>query len=436
MRRARRRPGRPDRRLPAGQAGKPVIVLEADGPGRRPRARPIVTRGLPLRPRRPPLLHQGQGGRRPLARDHAATSSSCARASRASTGTSKFLDYPLQGHGRHQEARPGRADARRSLSYLWAAIKPKGREDNLEQWVSNRFGKRLFNLFFKSYTEKVWGVPTTEIRAEWAAQRIKGLSFFSAAKAAFFGNRGNKIKSLIDEFNYPRYGPGQMWETMTDEIRGWAARCASNAPVTRLAVDGRPRGRGRRAGGETLIEPSARDLLAAAAHDRRASPSPTAPGEVRDAAARAALPRLPHRRARDRRRGPLPRQLDLHPRAGRARSAASRTSARGARGWSPTRPRRASASSTSASRATTCGRWTTTSSSSSATQRARAARPGQGRQGQARLRRARAQGLPDVRRRLRRARRRRSAAGSRHRRTSSRSAATACTATTTPTTRC
>ena len=61
-------------------------------------------------------------------------------------------------------------------------------------------------------------MPTSEIRAEWAAQRIKGLSFFSAAKSAFFGNRGDKIKSLISEFNYPRYGPGQMWETMTEDI--------------------------------------------------------------------------------------------------------------------------------------------------------------------------------------------------------------------------
>ena len=93
---------------------------------------------------------------------------------------------------------------------------------------SNRFGSWLFNEFFKSYTEKVWGVPTSEIRADWAAQRIKGLSFFSAAKSAFFGNKGDKIKSLISEFNYPRYGPGQMWETMTDDIRSSAARCSSS----------------------------------------------------------------------------------------------------------------------------------------------------------------------------------------------------------------
>ena len=91
-------------------------------------------------------------------------------------------------------------------------------DDSFEDWVSNRFGRRLFELFFKSYTEKLWGVPTTEIRAEWAAQRIKGLSFFSAAKAAFFGNKGNKVKSLISEFHYPRFGPGQMWEAMSDAI--------------------------------------------------------------------------------------------------------------------------------------------------------------------------------------------------------------------------
>ena len=67
------------------------------------------------------------------------------------------------------------------FSYLWAAVKPKGKEDTFEQWVSNRFGRWLFNQFFKSYTEKVWGVPTSEIRADWAAQRIKNLSFFRAA---------------------------------------------------------------------------------------------------------------------------------------------------------------------------------------------------------------------------------------------------------------
>ena len=136
----------------------------------------------------------------------------------------KFLDYPLRGPDVIKKLGPVEL-TRAFFSYLWAQIKPKGREDTFEQWVSNRFGKRLFNLFFRSYTEKVWGVPTSEIRAEWAAQRIKGLSFFSAAKAAFFGNKGN-IKTLIGEFHYPRFGPGQMWEQMTRRHpRSSAARC-------------------------------------------------------------------------------------------------------------------------------------------------------------------------------------------------------------------
>jgi protoporphyrinogen oxidase len=149
----------------------------------------------------------------------------------------KFLDYPLRGPDVIKKLGPVEL-TRAFLSYLWAQIKPKGREDTFEQWVSNRFGKRLFKLFFKSYTEKVWGVPTSEIRAEWAAQRIKGLSFFSAAKAAFLGNRGDKIKSLISEFNYPRYGPGQMWETMTEDIRALGGQVLLNHLVTKIEFDG------------------------------------------------------------------------------------------------------------------------------------------------------------------------------------------------------
>src|SRR3954462_2656080 len=111
----------------------------------------------------------------------------------------KFLDYPLNGMDVIRKLGPVEL-TRCLLSYMWAAMKPKGEEKSLEEWVSNRFGKRLYRHFFKTYTEKVWGVPATELRAEWAAQRIKGLSFFSAAKAAFLGNKGNKIKSLIGEF--------------------------------------------------------------------------------------------------------------------------------------------------------------------------------------------------------------------------------------------
>ncbi|HSO99170.1 MAG TPA: FAD-dependent oxidoreductase, partial [Solirubrobacteraceae bacterium] len=150
-------------------------------------------------------------------------------------------------------------------------------------WVSNRFGKWLFNQFFKSYTEKVWGVPTTEIRAEWAAQRIKGLSFFSAAKSAFFGNRGDKIKSLISEFNYPRYGPGQMWEQMTDDIQARGGEVRLNAPVTKLVTDPAT---GKVveviAGGETLTPSYVVSSLPL--RNTVGITQPEAPGEVRDAA--------------------------------------------------------------------------------------------------------------------------------------------------------
>ena len=149
----------------------------------------------------------------------------------------KFLDYPLRGPDVIKKLGP--VDLTKALlSYLWARVKPKGREDTFEQWVTNRFGRWLFNQFFKSYTEKLWGVSTSEIRSDWAAQRIKGLSFFSAAKSAFFGNRGDKIKSLISEFHYPRYGPGQMWETMTDDIRRLGGQVLLEHKVTRLDFEG------------------------------------------------------------------------------------------------------------------------------------------------------------------------------------------------------
>jgi protoporphyrinogen oxidase len=149
----------------------------------------------------------------------------------------RYLDYPLRGPDVFRKLGPVEL-ARCLSSYLRAAVKRDKRDESLEDWVSNRFGRRLFELFFKSYTEKVWGVPTSEIRAEWAAQRIKGLSFFSAAKAAFFGNKGNKVKSLISEFNYPRFGPGQMWDAMTKAIEERGGVVKLDAPVERIEVAG------------------------------------------------------------------------------------------------------------------------------------------------------------------------------------------------------
>jgi protoporphyrinogen oxidase len=105
------------------------------------------------------------------------------------------------------------------LSYLRSQIFPYKSEDTLEQWISNRFGKRLYSIFFKTYTEKVWGIPCSEIRAEWAAQRIKGLSLLAALKSALLkrdSHNGAVAKTLIDSFHYPRLGPGMMWEAVAD----------------------------------------------------------------------------------------------------------------------------------------------------------------------------------------------------------------------------
>ncbi|HUR00291.1 MAG TPA: NAD(P)/FAD-dependent oxidoreductase [Gemmatimonadaceae bacterium] len=105
------------------------------------------------------------------------------------------------------------------VSYVQARISPSIREDNLEQWVSNRFGSRLYQIFFKTYTEKVWGIPCTEIRAEWAAQRIQGLSLAQAIlSATSLNKRSTNIKTLINKFRYPRLGPGQMWEMCAGRI--------------------------------------------------------------------------------------------------------------------------------------------------------------------------------------------------------------------------
>ena len=121
----------------------------------------------------------------------------------------RFFSYPLEPYNALSNL--GLINSTLIMwSYFKAKVKPNPIEENFEQWVSNRFGKRLYETFFKTYTEKVWGIPCTEIRADWAAQRIKGLSLKKAVINAVFGS--NDTKTLIKEFNYPVFGPGQMWE--------------------------------------------------------------------------------------------------------------------------------------------------------------------------------------------------------------------------------
>ncbi|NCO32609.1 MAG: FAD-dependent oxidoreductase [Armatimonadetes bacterium CG2_30_59_28] len=122
----------------------------------------------------------------------------------------RFFHYPLRPLEALRNLGPAES-ARILSSFFSARLFPKRPEDNLEAWVANRFGHRLYSLFFKTYTEKVWGIPCSEIGADWAAQRIKNLSLSAALRSSLFKQRGEVITTLIDEFRYPRLGPGMMW---------------------------------------------------------------------------------------------------------------------------------------------------------------------------------------------------------------------------------
>jgi protoporphyrinogen oxidase len=129
----------------------------------------------------------------------------------------RFFKYPIAIKDALKNAGIGPATLW-FLSYLRYKIKPIRPEKSFADWVTNRFGKRLFETFFKSYTEKVWGIPTSELSAEWAVQRIKGLSLWEAVRNALFQPK-DKETSLIEEFNYPKYGPGMMYEAVAEKIK-------------------------------------------------------------------------------------------------------------------------------------------------------------------------------------------------------------------------
>jgi protoporphyrinogen oxidase len=148
----------------------------------------------------------------------------------------KFFDYPVKS----MNALMGLGIGESMLilfDYFKIKLFPYKEEKTFEQWVSNRFGKRLFNHFFKSYTEKLWGIPCDQIQAEWAAQRIKGLSLVSAIRSAFFPDKSGKIKTLIDEFKYPKLGPGMMYEKMAANLVSAGANLLMESNVVSIKHD-------------------------------------------------------------------------------------------------------------------------------------------------------------------------------------------------------
>jgi protoporphyrinogen oxidase len=151
----------------------------------------------------------------------------------------KFFNYPLSLYNTLHNIGISQS-ALILLSYLKAKLRakmhPEWEAENFEEWVTDRFGRRLYETFFKTYTEKVWGIPCTQIRADWAAQRIQGMSLKRAVINALFGSQN--AKSLIKEFDYPLLGPGMMWERFQEKLENQGSPVLMQTQVTRIEREG------------------------------------------------------------------------------------------------------------------------------------------------------------------------------------------------------
>jgi protoporphyrinogen oxidase len=146
----------------------------------------------------------------------------------------KLYDYPLKASNALRNL--GLVEAVRCVaSYAWVRVRPPQDQSTFEGWVAARFGWRLYDHFFKHYTHKLWGVPGNELAADWAAQRIKNLSLSSAVINALRPRRNQRdITSLIEEFQYPKYGPGMMWEAAADKVTAGGGRIVLEEKVQRV----------------------------------------------------------------------------------------------------------------------------------------------------------------------------------------------------------
>ncbi len=149
----------------------------------------------------------------------------------------KLFDYPLKVGNALVNLGPVRAVAA-VASYLAARVRRADDLATLESWITDRFGRVLFETFFKTYTEKLWGIRCTELDADWAAQRIQGLTLWGAIRSALLGNRGNSLKTLVDEFAYPRSGNSLFYERMREHIERSGGTIRTESPVRRILVDG------------------------------------------------------------------------------------------------------------------------------------------------------------------------------------------------------
>lgn len=200
----------------------------------------------------------------------------------------RFFDYPLKAMNVVRNL--GVVNVTLAMaSFARAKLFPIKNPRSFEDWTINSFGRRLYQTFFKTYTEKVWGIPCSQISADWAAQRIKGLSMTSLIKTTLFGQkkkpRDKIIKTLIDQFRYPAHGPGQMWETCKRLVREKGGRVEMGVQVVRIERDasgvrtliGRRQGKEERfEGTHFLSSMPIRELIDAL--------NPPAPQEIQEAA--------------------------------------------------------------------------------------------------------------------------------------------------------
>ena len=238
----------------------------------------------------------------------------------------KYYSYPLSAFEALRNLGIFTQRRLHALVRLGASCCPIENPKNFHDWVRNQFGEKLFSIFFKTYTEKVWGMSCDEISADWAAQRIKGLDLgvavMNALKKALLPARKPKagepvVKSLIESFQYPRKGPGMMWEAAARKIQK-RGRQGPDGPRARAALLRRRRassGPSRSPAPTASTETYTANHVISSAPVRELVEKIDADADLAPACARAALSRLPHRRADGQEARPLPRQLDLHPRS-------------------------------------------------------------------------------------------------------------------------
>ncbi|MEI6736253.1 MAG: NAD(P)/FAD-dependent oxidoreductase, partial [Actinomycetes bacterium] len=149
----------------------------------------------------------------------------------------KYYDYPLKAGNALKNLGPFEA-VLCVLSYVWARVHPPKDQTNYEGWLVARFGWRLYRRFFETYTQKVWGVPVKEMPADWAAQRVKSLSLSNAIVNALLPKRGQTaITSLIEEFQYPKLGPGMMWEKCAELITAKGGQVHLKTKVVGIRIE-------------------------------------------------------------------------------------------------------------------------------------------------------------------------------------------------------